>query len=91
MTPGEDFNDAIYEALNKSDLFALTVTPNLLEMPYGKPNFVMDKEYPTAKESGKLLFTVEMLPTDSETLKKYYEEIPAPIKADNDNEFEKSL
>lgn len=91
LTPGEDFNDAIYEAINKSDLFALTVTPSLLEMPYGKPNFVMEKEYPVAKESGKLLFPVEMLPTDSETLKKYYEEIPAPIKADNDNEFEKSL
>lgn len=91
LTPGEDFNDAIYEALNKSDLFALTVTPSLLEMPYGKPNFVMEKEYPAAKESGKLLFPVEMMPTDSETLKKYYEEIPAPIKADNDNEFEKSL
>ena len=91
LTPGEDFNEAIYEALNKSDLFALTVTPSLLEMPYGKPNFVMEKEYPAAKESGKLLFPVEMMPTDSETLKKYYEEIPAPIKADNDNEFEKSL
>lgn len=91
LTPGEDFNEAIYEALNKSDLFALTVTPNLLEMPCGKPNFIMDKEYPVAKESGKLLFPVEMLPTDSETLKKYYEEIPTPIKADNDNEFEKSL
>ena len=91
LTPGEDFNDAIYEALNKSDLFALTVTPSLLEMPCGKPNFVMEKEYPAAKESGKLLFPVEMMPTDSETLKKYYEGIPAPIKVDNDNEFEKSL
>ena len=31
LTPGENFNDSIKEALQKSGLFVLTVTPSLLE------------------------------------------------------------
>ena len=34
LTPGENFNDAIKEALQKSGLFVLTVTPNLVNGLY---------------------------------------------------------
>ena len=51
LTPGENFNQAIQDALEKSQLFALVVTPNLLE----NPNYVMSEEYPRAKKARKAL------------------------------------
>ena len=38
---------AIAQALEKSNLFVLTVTPHLLE----HPNYVMSEEFPAAKNS----------------------------------------
>ena len=40
LTPGEDFNDAIEEAMKKSKLFALAVTPNLVN----EVNYVLTTE-----------------------------------------------
>ena len=51
LTPGESFKDNIEKMLKKSELFALLVTPNLLETPEGKPNFIMAEEYPKAIEA----------------------------------------
>ena len=79
LTPGEDFNDAIKDALRKSDLFVLTVTPNLLEMPDGRPNFVMGKEYPAAMRSGKPIIPAEMQPTDRVALRMNFPGLPDPI------------
>ncbi len=44
LVPGEDFNRAIEQMLDKSDPFALAVTPNLVN----EVNYVMTTEYPTA-------------------------------------------
>ena len=73
LTPGEDFNAAIAQALDKSRLFVLAVTPNLLE----KPNYVMEEEFPRARDGGKAILPVEMDPTDRAGLEKAYPGIPA--------------
>lgn len=91
LTPGENFNDAIKDALEKSDLFALTVTPNLLEMPDGKPNFVMDKEYPAAKEAKKPIFAAEMSATDKEELNSKFLNIPDPVLSSDRNQMKERL
>ena len=58
---GEDFEKNIDTALEKSKLFALLVTPSLLEyQENGKPNFVMEKEYPAACRAGKMILPAEM-------------------------------
>ena len=49
LIPGENFNDSIAAALEQSSLFALAVTPNLVN----EPNYVMSIEYPMAKEAQK--------------------------------------
>lgn len=73
LTPGEDFNQAIADALEKSQLFALVVTPNLLE----ESNYVMTTEYPMAQAAGKPILPVEMEPTDRGELGRRYRGIPA--------------
>ena len=61
LTPGESFNDVIADAMKKSDLFALTVTPDLVN----EKNYVMTEEYPKARENGKkVLPAVLKKPTD---------------------------
>ena len=49
LTPGENFNEAIRAALEKSELFALAVTPNLIN----EINYILTTEYPMACEMGK--------------------------------------
>ena len=69
LKPGENFKDNIEKMLNKSALFTLLVTPNLLE----KPNFVMDEEYPAAKKANKIILPAEMKTTDIQKLKAEFE------------------
>lgn len=76
LVPGEDFNDAIRAALEKSDLLALVVTPSLLE----SPNYVMDREWPEARREGKPALPVEMAPTDGDGLRGSYEGIGQPLR-----------
>lgn len=78
LVPGEDFNDAIKDAFNKSSLFALAVTPSLLE----KGNFVMDTEYPMARDRYK--------GTQSDTEKKdKFEIVPVELYKNDENDPEK--
>ena len=69
LLPGEDFNDSIEKALNKSSLFALAITPSLLELP----NYVWEEEYRRAKSSGKTILGIQAKQTNADKLKKYYE------------------
>ncbi|MBQ9593625.1 MAG: toll/interleukin-1 receptor domain-containing protein, partial [Lachnospiraceae bacterium] len=75
LTPGENFNEAIVDAMEKSQLFALVVTPNLLE----SPNYVMTTEYPQAKKASKQILPIEALETDDEEMKKKYQGIPSKV------------
>ena len=71
LTPGENFNNEIRRAIEKSSLFALVVTPNLLQ----NPNFVMTDEYPWAREMNKNIVPVEAVPTDRKELSALYRNI----------------
>ncbi len=87
LTPGENFKDNISAVLKKSTVFLLAVTPNLLEMPNGEPNFVMAKEYPAAaalEQKQKLtVLPVEMEKTSKWKLKRGYKGIKKCLKADD--------
>lgn len=78
LVPGEDFNDAIKDAFNKSSLFALAVTPSLLE----KDNFVMNTEYPMARKRYK--------GTQSDREKEdRFEIVPVELYKNDENDPEK--
>ncbi len=68
LTPGEDFNSSIRAALEKSSLFALAVTPSLLE----KPNYVAAVEYPAAQAAKLPVLAAELVPTDRAALAIQY-------------------
>lgn len=76
LTPGESFKDNIEKMMSDSKLFALLVTPNLLEEPFGKPNYVMEEEYPTAKNMGLPIVPAEMKNTDKDALGLKFKDIP---------------
>ena len=79
LTPGENFNEAIRKMLEKCDLFALVVTPNLIN----ELNYVLSTEYPMANELNKDILSAELIPTDREKLSKMYEGIPEPVRVDD--------
>ncbi len=79
LTPGERFNENITKILKDSNIFTLLVTPNLLEEPNGKPNFVMGNEYPAAKEIGLQIVPAEMEYTDKDLLIEKFTDIPECI------------
>lgn len=81
LTPGEDFNESIKEAFEKSGLFSMVVTPNLLE----KPNYVMTTEYPMACDANKKILPIVAADIDRDALKKDYPGIPEPIEAKEGN------
>ena len=84
LVPGEDFNDAIKAAFAKSGLFALAVTPHLLE----PGNYVLETEFPLARERKDEKKDLEIVPvemyeedkeenrTDRDALKENYKGIP---------------
>ena len=84
LTPGESFKENIERILSDSKLFALLVTPSLLEEPDGKPNFVMDKEFPMARDSGMKILPAQMVDTDSTLLKKKFNGIPECLSLDDE-------
>ena len=95
LTPGESFKDSIDKMLNDSKLFTLLVTPNLLEEPDGKPNFVMAEEYPKAKkksdQTGMEIIPAEMERTDVDALKSKYIGIPECVNPHEDEMFQERL
>ncbi len=87
LTPGENFNNSIEEALKKSELFALAVTPNLVN----EENYVMKVEYPMAKKAGKTILPAEIVETDITELRAKYEDIPECADAHNESELSQAL
>ena len=90
LTPGESFRENIDKILRSSKLFALLVTPNLLEEPDGKPNFVMSQEYPAAGKAGITVLPTEMVPTDRALLREKFRNIPHCVTPQN-AEFHQTL
>ena len=87
LTPGESFQESIEKILHSSKLFALLVTPNLLEEPNGNPNFVMAQEYPAAKASGIHILPAEMESTDKAALGEKFRDIPECVDAHDERIF----
>ncbi|MBO5768023.1 MAG: tetratricopeptide repeat protein, partial [Clostridia bacterium] len=87
LTPGENFNDNIRKALDKSGLFVLAVTPNLVN----EKNYVMTVEYPEAKKAGKTILPAELVKTDSVLLSQKYENIPDCVDSDDENALTEAL
>ena len=65
LTPGENFSENIQRAMEKSELFALLVTPNLVN----EENYVRDVEYPAAVEAGMDILAAEAEKTDPDVLR----------------------
>ncbi len=84
LTPGESFRENIERALRDSRLFALLVTPSILEEPGGRPNFVMGEEYPAARDAGMDIVPARMADTDEVLLSEKFKDIPLPVDPHND-------
>lgn len=76
LTPGEDFNDEIETHLNDSRLFALIVTPNLVN----EKNYVQEHEYPQAVKKHKPVLPIQYEPTDGNALRRDYPDIPSCLE-----------
>ena len=87
LVPGENYNNAIGEMIEKSDLFALAVTPNLVN----EINYVQTTEYPAAFLRGKTVLAAEMVKTSRAMLESQYKEIPPCVDPDDKKRFEKEL
>ena len=87
LTPGESFNESIKNALKKSDLFSLVVTPNVVN----EKNYIMEIEYPLAQKENKAILPIVMVDTPVEKLKQKYDGIPTPIVSKNTNALANAL
>lgn len=79
LTPGENFNESIAHAMQKSSLFAMAVTPNLVN----ETNYVVEMEYPEAKSAKLPIIGFEMAPTDREALDKRFGQLSRYVEARN--------
>lgn len=87
LTLGENFKENIDKMLLSSELFFLLVTPNLLEEPNGNPNFIMENEFPRAKDLSMNIIPVEMEETDKDSLCQKFANIPSCINPYDKQEF----
>lgn len=87
LVPGENFNNAIQKALEKCDIFALTITPNVIN----EINYIIEHEYPMAVKMGKKIFPAEIIDTDHHKLNKLYQNIPKTVKTQDKENFQTSL
>ena len=91
LTPGENFEESIAKAMEKSELFTLLVTPNILEERDGRPNFVMGIEYPEACKMQKQIIPAEMEETDKAELANKFAGVPECIDPRDNEELKKAL
>lgn len=75
LTPGEDFNENIAQAIRSSDLFLLALTCSMV----GEPNYVIETEYPCARDSGKAILPVELEPVDPSLVQQNFPGLPASV------------
>ncbi len=87
LTPGEDFNKSIQKAIEKSDLFAMVITPNIVE----PNNYIIKHEYPAADTAKKTILPLESIQTDKDKLNKYYENIPSCTDIHNSTALSSAL
>ena len=91
LTPGENFSENIRSIMEQSEFLTLLVTPNLLEEPNGKPNFVMGEEYPAALQSNMTILPAEMVATDKTVLAAKFEGLPPCVDPRDHEGFRSDL
>ena len=87
LTPGESFSAGIDNALKKSELFTLLVTPNLVT----ETNYVLTDEYPAAIRAGKEMFGAEAVETDPGTVRSCFPELAGGAINMYTDEFQERL
>lgn len=88
LTPGREFTEGIQKALERSELFALLVTQNLLE----PGNYVQRIEYPEACRAGKEIFPVDMESVGDGRLRSAFSaDVPVCVDGNQEDEFQKRL
>ena len=87
LTPGESFQENIEKMMKESALFALLVTPNILE----GSNYVMNEEYPRALGANMPILPAEMVKTDKVALKESYLNIPECIDPEDSDLLDERL
>jgi hypothetical protein len=93
LVPGEQWNENIKSAMNmvqnKSNLFVLMVTPNITQKVVrdGKvhDNYVVEHEYPDAKELCMRILPIEIQDTDHKELENAFLDIPPRVNIRNDD------
>ena len=83
LLPGEDFNHSIEEAMNSSSLFLMSVTPHMLE----PTNYVLNVEFPAAKEKRMQIVAVETAATDKDEFSDKFNDAPPLISIDDEDEL----
>ena len=87
LVPGENFNQAIADAMKKCHVFTMAVTPSLLE----PDNYVMTTEYPEARKADKVILPVEMAATDEAALKTAFPDIGDCMRAWDQEDLSQAL
>lgn len=87
LSPGEDFNDAIISAIDRSKVFVIAVTPSLIS----EKNYVMEIEYPYALKAGKPILAAELEETEYEKLQENYRCFPDCINAYDEDSLNNAL
>jgi TPR repeat protein len=77
LVPGENYNDTIKEAIQKSDIFVMAITPNMVN----ERNYVVSCEYPEAVASQKVIVPCKLLPTEDKSLADVFPGMPASVDA----------
>lgn len=96
LIPGENFNDAIRQAFEKSSLFVLNVTPSILEKTVGKDgkpqdNYIKQIEYPMAITAKKSILPAETVKTDRAELEEEFPDLPPCVSASDGEELFSAL
>ncbi len=79
LTPGEDFNSSIADAIDKSVVFLLAVTKNLV----GEDNYVSLCEYPMAKEKNITLIPIILEEVEEKLLHGRFPDLPPCIPVED--------
>lgn len=87
LIPGEGWNQAIMDAMKKSKLVTLAVTPSVVE----PDNYIILHEYPDAVNGGKEVVPVEIVPTDRDLLAKLFPGLAVPVDAEKETELIQAL
>lgn len=88
LTPGENFNESIREALAKSDLFVLAVTPSLVN---DRENYVITTEYPLARGMQKRVLPAELVVTERTALSNLFTGLSDPVDAHDADALARAL